>query len=47
MYSSACVRTKSDGAEPPADLKPGMQGLKFAYDRGERQLRVTGAFKMI
>ena len=35
------------GAQPPADLKPGMQGLKFVYDKGERQLRVTGNFKMI
>ena len=47
FIGTSLLANKSHGAEPPADLKPGMQGLKFAYDKGERQLRATGAFKMI
>lgn len=47
FISTSLRANKRHGAEPPADLKPGMQGLKFAYDKDEHQLRVTGAFKMI
>ena len=48
VFISTSLRANNrHSAQPRADLKPGMQGLKFVYNKGERQLRVTGNIKMI